>query len=85
MNNHIAPENTVKIEIYDPDGHRAATYEGSGYHNIDEAVTAAYEGTEPLNMPPQDYVYRVTDLDRGTSARYRFDAGGVLRILPEER
>lgn len=84
-NNHISPDNSVKIEIFDPDGHCAATWQGSGFHNLQEAVTAAYEGSNPLNMPAEDYVYRVTDLDRGTTARYRIDAGGRLRILPEER
>lgn len=33
----------------------------------------------------EDYVYTVTDLTTGTTARYRINAGGHVRILPEER
>lgn len=85
MNNHIAPIDSVRIEIFDPDGHRAATWQGSGFHTLSQAVAAAYEGSAPLNMPVEDYVYEVTDLTRNTTARYRINAGGNLRILAEER
>lgn len=49
------------------------------------AVEAAYEGSNATHNPIEDYVWRVTNLSTGTSARYRVDAGGHLRILPEER
>ncbi|MBD5347354.1 MAG: hypothetical protein HDR92_09560 [Bacteroides sp.] len=84
MINHLSPSDSVKIEIFTPTGYCISTWQGSGFSNLGEAVTAAYEGSGSLNMPAEDYVYTVTDLTRGTSARYRIDAGGHLRILPEE-
>ena len=39
----------------------------------------------PINeVMIEDYVFRVSDLATGTSARYRVNAGGNLKILPEE-
>ncbi len=32
----------------------------------------------------EDYVFRVTDLSDGTSARYRINAGGNLKLIVEE-
>ena len=84
MINHLSPSDSVKIEIFTPTGYCISTWQGSGFSNLGEAVTAAYEGSGSLNMPAEDYVYTVTDLTRGTSARYRIDASGHLRILPEE-
>ena len=76
------------IEIYE-EGKKVDTYEGSGFHTVEEAVRNAYEGSDRTNNPIEDYVFRVSDLatglGHGTSARYRVNAGGNLKILPEEK
>lgn len=85
MNNHLSPSDSVKVEILSPTGYCVSTWQGSGFSNLTQAVQAAYSGSNDLHMPPEDYVYTVTDLARHTSGQYRIDAGGHLRILPEER
>ena len=81
--NAIHPIDDVQEEIY-LDGHRIDTYQGSGYHNITEAIDTAYEASDRTNNPADDYVYRVTNLPTGTVARYRINAGDHVVILPEE-
>lgn len=85
MTNRLSPSDSVKVEIFSPTGYCISTWQGSGFSTISEAVDAAYQGAPTLNMPPEDYVYQVTDLTHSTEGRYRIDAGGHLRILPEER
>lgn len=81
--NRIYPINEVMIEIYE-EGKKVDTYEGSGFHTVEEAVRNAYEGSDRTHNPIEDYVFRVSDLATGTSARYRVNAYGNLKILPEE-
>lgn len=82
--NRINPIDDVSIEIYEG-AHKVDTIMRSGMHSVSEAVEAAYEGNNVTHNPIEDYVWRVTNLSTGTSSRYRVDAGGHLRILPEER
>lgn len=70
------------VEIYD-DG-KIATFEGSGFRSVTAAIDAAVENSPQADRSPEDYVYRVTDITDGTSARYRINAGGNVKILPEE-
>lgn len=80
--NRIHLGDNVLVQLY-LDGKETATYQGSGYHNVDAAIRSAYEAAEaPKNI--EDYVFRVTDLTANTSARYRVDAGGMVRLIPEE-
>ena len=65
------------------DGKKIDTFEGSGFHTVDEAVRNAYSGSERANVNIEDYVFRVTNLASGTSGRYRVNAGGNVVILPE--
>ena len=81
--NRIHPIDDVMIEIYE-EGHRVGAIQRSGFNNVSEAVEAAYEGSRATHNPIEDYVWKVTNLSTGTSARYRVNAGGHLRILPEE-
>lgn len=81
--NRIHPQDDIHVDLYD-EGKKIDAYQGSGYHSVEEAVTAAYEGSSRNNLNIEDYVFRVTNLTTGTSARYRVNAGGHLRILPEE-
>lgn len=82
--NTIHNADDVMVEIY-LDGHKIDTYQGSGYHNIAQAIENAYDGSDRTNNPAEDYVYKITNLTNGTSARYRINAGRHAVILPEER
>lgn len=81
--NRLHPADDVLVELYF-DGKKIDAYEGSGFHTIDEAIRNAYDGSERANVNIEDYVYRVTNLADNTSARYRINAGGNVKILPEE-
>ncbi len=81
--NRLQLDDRVKVEIYD-EGKLIATYSGTGFHNVTAAISAAYENSDDTDRPAEDYVFRVTDENTGTSARYRINAGGNVKILPEE-
>lgn len=82
-NNRIYPIDDVRVELWF-DGRMIDAYQSSGFHTVSVAVSAAYESTDHANMNIEDYVFTVKNLATGTSARYRIDAGGHLRILPDE-
>lgn len=81
--NRIRPTDDVLVELYFEDK-KVDTYEGSGFHTVDEAVRSAYESSKREYVNIEDYVYRVTNLAEHTSARYRVNAGGNLKLIPEE-
>ncbi len=81
--NRIRPIDDVLVELY-LEGKKVDTYEGSGFHTIDEAVRSAYESSKREYVNIEDYVFRVTNLAEHTSARYRVNAGGNLKLIPEE-
>lgn len=81
--NRLHPADDVLVELY-LEGKKVDTFEGSGYNTVREAVQSAFECSERPNLNTEDYVFRVTDLADGTSARYRVNAGGNLRLIPEE-
>lgn len=81
--NRIHPFDNVLVRLY-LDGKETATYRETGLHNVETAIRNAYKATEaPENI--EDYVFGVTDLTGNTSARYRVDAGGKVRLIPEEK
>ena len=81
--NRIRPIDDVLVELY-LEGKKVDSYEGSGFHTIDEAVRSAYESSKREYVNIEDYVFRVTNLAEHTSARYRVKAGGNLKLIPEE-
>lgn len=81
--NRIRPIDDVLVELY-LEGKKVDTYEGSGFHTIDEAVRSAYESSKREYVNIEDYVFRVTNLTEHTSDRYRVNAGGNLKLIPEE-
>lgn len=82
--NRIHTIDEVMIEIYDPEGRKVDTYEGSGFHTVAEAIENAYDGSAHTPLAAEDYVYKVIDLKNNTCGRYRINAGGNVKILPEE-
>lgn len=83
MNNRLNLSDRVTVEIYD-EGKKIDTFQGTGFHNVTAAIAAAVDNSQSATRSPEDYVFRVTDDTDGTSARYRINAGGHVRILPEE-
>lgn len=81
--NRIHPIDEVLVEFY-YDGKKVDTYEGSGFHAVEEAIQNAYDGSARANVNIEDYVFRVTNLGDSTSARYRVNAGGNVKLIPEE-
>ena len=83
-NNRIHPIDEVMIEIFF-EGKKVDTYQGSGFHTVEEAVDNAYEGSNRTPLDKEDYVFEVRNLTTGTEARYRVNAGEHVRIIPEEK
>lgn len=81
--NRLHPDDRVLVEIYS-EGMKVDAYEGTGFHSIDRAVRLAYDNSQRATMDIEDYVFRVTDLSDHTSARYRVNAGGNVKVIPEE-
>ncbi len=81
--NRIRPTDNVLVEIY-LDGKEVDTYEGTGFHTVEQAVSNAFDNPERADTNIEDYVFRVTNLADHTSARYRVNAGGNVKLIPEE-
>lgn len=81
--NRIHRIDDVLVELY-LDGKKVDTYKGSGFHSVEQAIQNAYDGSKCPNLNIEDYVFRVTDLVHNTSARYRVNAGGTIKLIPEE-
>lgn len=79
--NRIHPADDVLVELY-LDGKKVDSYEGSGYHSVEEAIRNSFDGSERANLNIEDYVFRVTNLADDTSARYRVNAGGNVKLIP---
>lgn len=79
--NRIHPADDVLVELY-LDGKKVDSYEGSGYHSVEEAIRNSFDGSERANLNIEDYVFRVTNLADNTSARYRVNAGGNVKLIP---
>lgn len=81
--NRLHPADKVTVEIYSEEK-KVDSYEGSGFLNVEQAVHFAYDNSQLASMNIEDYVYRVTNLTDHTSARYRVNAGGNVKVIPEE-
>ncbi len=78
--NRLHPHDNVRIELLFDDRIEDA-YQGSGDHNIGEAILAAFNGNPRKYLNIEDFVFAVTDLTTGTSGRYRVNAGGNITHL----
>lgn len=77
----LKPEDNVKVDITNIDGNKTATYTGSGFSNISDAIDAAYDTNANSLGDKEIYVYTVTDEASGISHRYRINAGGHVKLL----
>ncbi|MCI5627102.1 MAG: hypothetical protein MR333_05740 [Porphyromonadaceae bacterium] len=62
------------------DSHAVPACSGLSMQAVQDAVRRFGGAGEDI----EDYVFRVTDLSDGTSARYRINAGGNLKLIVEE-
>lgn len=80
--NRLHAADRVQVEIY-LEGKEVGSYEGTGFHNVEQAVQDAVRRSGRSVKNIEDYVFRVTDLSDRTSARYRINAGGNLKLIVE--
>lgn len=73
----------VLVKVYEDTGELAARSEGTGFHTVREAIDATYESMADGDdkADKRDYVFEVSDLTTGTSARYRVNAHGNVRLI----
>lgn len=84
--NRLHPDDRALVEIYF-DGKKVTDYESSGFHTVEQAMETAFNNftdSASAEMNIEDYVFRVTNLADNTSARYRVNAGGNVKLIPEE-
>ena len=75
-------EDKVRVLIFGPEGNELSDFEGSGFHSLDVAIESALSRAN-IGINPEDCVFRVTNETTGVSHRYRFNAHGHLKLLPE--
>lgn len=76
----LTPKDLVKTDIFDAEGRELYTLEGSGFQNLRSAITAAFRQSH-LGGMPNDYVYRVTNLNSDVTHRYRLNADENLTLI----
>lgn len=81
--NRIHPFDEVIVDIY-LDGKKVDSCKESGFHTVEQAIQNACDGSLRTNMDIEDYVFRVTNFADNTSARYRINAGGNAKRIPDE-
>ena len=79
--NRIRPGDKIQVMIYDPDGKKIDTYDGTGFHTIGDAVRSAFESSNRNTEDIRDYVFRVFNVSESTSERYRVNAHGNVTLI----
>lgn len=79
----LRPDDKVMVKVYEDTGELAAESEATGFHTVREAIEATYESiTDDENKADmRDYVFEVSDITTGTSARYRVNAHGNIKLI----
>ena len=76
--NRLRTEDKVEVMLVHDDG-RKEKYEGTGFHNIEQAIQAA---AEALNVDDYDTdVFKVTDRTTGVTSSYRINAHGHVKLI----
>lgn len=79
----LRPDNKILVKVYEDTGELAAESKGTGFHTVLEAINATYDSmTDDENKADKDdYVFEVSNLTTGVSARYRINAHGNLKLI----
>lgn len=80
--NRLHTEDEVRVDLY-LNGEKVGSYKGNGFHTVEQAVETAFDSPQLPNRNIEDYVFRVTDASDGTSSRYRVNAGGNIKLIPD--
>lgn len=76
--NRLRTEDKVEVILEHDDG-RKEKYEGTGFHDIEQAIQAA---AEALNVDDYDTdVFKVTDRTTGVTSSYRINAHGHVKLI----
>lgn len=76
--NRLRTDDKVEVMLEHADG-RKERYEGTGFHNIEQAIQAA---AEALGVDDYDTdVFRVTDRATGVTSSYRINAHGHVKLI----
>lgn len=76
--NRLRTGDKVVVLLEHADG-RKERYEGTGFHNIEQAIQAA---AEALGVDDYDTnVFRVTDRTTGVTSTYRINAHGHVKLI----
>lgn len=76
--NRLRTDDKVEVLLEHADG-RKERYEGTGFHNIEQAIQAA---AEALGVDDYDTdVFRVTDRTTGVTSSYRINAHGHIKLI----
>lgn len=76
--NRLGTDDKVEVLLEHADG-RKERYEGTGFHNIEQAIQAA---AEALGVDDYDTdVFRVTDRTTGVTSTYRINAHGHVKLI----
>ena len=76
--NRLRTDDKVVVLLEHADG-RKEKYEGTGFHNIEQAIETA---AETLGVGDYDTdVFRVTDRTTGVTSSYRINAHGHVKLI----
>lgn len=76
----LKPMDEVTVTVYGPDGSDLYKFTGSGFHNLDSAISQAVENAN-LSVSPEDCVFEVSNETKGVTHRYRLNAHGHLKLI----
>ena len=79
--NRIHPGDKIQVMIYNPEGKKIDTYDGSEFHTVGDAVRAAFESSNQNSEDIRDYVFRVFNATESTSHRYRVNDHGNVKLI----
>lgn len=76
--NRLRTEDKIAVVLEHADG-REERYEGTGFHNIEQAIQSA---AEALSVDDYDTdVFKVTDRTTGVTSSYRINAHGHVKLI----
>lgn len=78
--NRLHPEDEVKVKIFDQKNVCIETFQGSGFHNVAQAIKSACEYSE-LPSDWRDYTFQVTDTTNATTERYRINDHNHVKLI----
>ena len=76
----LKPEDRVSITIWGPNDSKLYHSTETGFHRLDEAVSATIDKAN-LEINPEDCVFEITNETTGVTHKYRLNAHGHLKLI----